>query len=77
MVRDLVNNAPKGYKPHNYENMRTTMLSEGRARVEARIQDIKDSLKESGVSIVSDGYKMSTITPLSIFWFLVQKELRY
>eukprot|EP00253_Pinus_taeda_P016332 PITA_16332 len=56
MVRDLVNNAPKGYKPPSYEKMRTSVLSEERAWVEARLQDIKDSWKESGVSIVSDGW---------------------
>ena len=41
MVRDLVNTAPKGYKPPSYEKMRTSVLSEERARIEARLHDIK------------------------------------
>ena len=55
MVRDLVNTAPKGYKPPSYEKMRTTMLSEERVQIEASLHNIRNNWKEYGVSIVSDG----------------------
>ena len=54
-MRDLVNTTPKGCMPPSYEKMRMTALSEERAQVEARFQDIKDSWKEFGVSIASNG----------------------
>eukprot|EP00253_Pinus_taeda_P028749 PITA_28749 len=44
--------------------MRTSVLYEERARVEAKLQDIKDSWKESGVSIVSDGWTDVNHRPL-------------
>ena len=45
MVRYLVNIAPKGYKPPNYEKMGIIVLSEERSRIEARLHDIKDGWK--------------------------------
>ena len=64
MVRDLVNTAPKGYKPPSYEKMRTSVLSEERARIEARLHDIKYGWKDSGISIVSDGWTDVNHRPL-------------
>jgi len=64
MVNDLVNNAPKNYKPPSYKNVRTTVLSKDRARIEATLHNIKDSWKESEVSIVSDGWTDANHRPL-------------
>ena len=64
MVRDLIKNSLNGYKPPSYEKMRTTLLFEERAQVEVKFQEIKDSWKEYGVSIVSYGWTYVNHHPL-------------
>ena len=56
MVR-AVNEAPKGFKSPGYEKIRTTLLDDEVARVDAAMLPIKDTWTETGVTIVSDGWK--------------------
>ena len=61
---DAINEAPNGYKPPGYEKLRTTILHDERKSVEVELQPIRDSWAQSGVSIVSDGWKDCRNRPL-------------
>jgi hypothetical protein len=63
MVR-VVNEAPRGFKGPGYEKIRTTLLDAEVANVQASMQPIRDSWIETGVSIVSDGWKDPRNHPL-------------
>ena len=63
MVR-AVNEAPKGFKGPGYEKIRTTLLDDEVARVDAAMLPIKDTWTETGVTIVSDGWKDARNRPL-------------
>ena len=61
---DAINEAPRGYKPPGYEKLRTTILHDERKSIEVELQPIRDSWAQSGVSIVSDGWKDCRNRPL-------------
>ena len=61
---EAINDAPHGYKPPGYEKLRTTILHDERKHVEAQLQPIKDFWVQSGVSIISDGWKDCRNRPL-------------
>jgi hypothetical protein len=63
MVR-AVNEAPSGFIGPGYEKIRTTLLDDEVARVENAMLPIKDSWVETGVTIVSDGWKDARNRPL-------------
>jgi hypothetical protein len=60
----VVNEAPKGYKSPGYEKVRTTLLSSERQSVDRQLQSIRDTWAETGVSIVSDGWRDQRNRPL-------------
>ena len=57
------NNIP-GYLPPGYNLLRTTLLQQEKAFVERKLQPIKSTWSEKGVSIVSDGWSDSQRRPL-------------
>lgn len=59
-----VNEAPKGYKGLGYEKVRGSLLEKEVELVEGALKPIRDSWVETGVSIVSDGWKDSRNQPL-------------
>eukprot|EP00253_Pinus_taeda_P007358 PITA_07358 len=59
-----VNEAPKGYKSPGYEKVRTTLLTSERKFVERQLQSIRDTWAETGVSIISDGWRDQRNRPL-------------
>jgi len=59
-----VNEAPKGYKSPGYEKVRTTLLTSERKFVDRQLQSIRDTWAETGVSIVSDGWRDQRNRPL-------------
>jgi hypothetical protein len=59
-----VNEAPKGYKSSGYEKVRTTLLSSEKQSVDRQLQAIRDTWNETGVSIISDGWKDQRNRPL-------------
>ena len=61
---DAINEASSGYKPPSYEKLRTTILHDERKSIEVELQPIRDSWAQSGVSIVSDGWKDCRNRPL-------------
>ena len=61
---EAINDAPHGYKPPGYEKLRTIILHDERKHVEAQLQPIKDFWVQSGVSIISDGWKDCRNRPL-------------
>lgn len=63
MVRSI-NEAPKGYKSPGYEKVRGMLLEKEVKMIEDSLQPIRDSWIETGVSIVSDGWKDSKNRPL-------------
>eukprot|EP00253_Pinus_taeda_P004460 PITA_04460 len=52
-----VNEAPKGYKSPGYEKVCTTLLASERQSVDRQLQAIRDTWVETGVSIISDGWR--------------------
>ena len=63
MVRKI-NEAPKGYTGPGYEKVRTTLLTKEVKHIETSLAPIKASWKETGVSIISDGWKDAKNRPL-------------
>eukprot|EP00253_Pinus_taeda_P021534 PITA_21534 len=59
-----VNEAPKGYKSSGYEKVRTTLLASERQSVDRQLQAIRDTWAETGVSIISDGWRDQRNRPL-------------
>eukprot|EP00253_Pinus_taeda_P034789 PITA_34789 len=59
-----VNEAPKGYKSPGYEKVRTTLLTSKRQLVDRQLKSICDTWAETGVSIVSDGWRDQRNRPL-------------
>jgi hypothetical protein len=59
-----VNEAPKGYKSPGYEKVRTTLLSSEKQSVDRQLQAIRDTWNETGVSIISDGWRDQRNRPL-------------
>ncbi|KAH9326345.1 hypothetical protein KI387_006523 [Taxus chinensis] len=52
-----INEAPQGYKGPSYENVRTTLLTTELEHIQTSLQPIRDLWKNSGVSIISEGWK--------------------
>ncbi|XP_057865649.2 uncharacterized protein LOC131073259 isoform X2 [Cryptomeria japonica] len=63
MVRSI-NEAPRGFKGPGYEKVRTILLDKEVKNVENSLKPIRDSWIETGVSIVSDGWKDARNCPL-------------
>eukprot|EP00253_Pinus_taeda_P031593 PITA_31593 len=59
-----VNEVPKGYKSPGYEKVRTPLLASERQYVDRQLQAIWDTWSETGVSIISDGWKDQRNRPL-------------
>ena len=59
-----VNEALKGYKILGYEKVHTTLLTSERRSVDRQLQSIRDTWAETGVSIVSDGWRDQRNRPL-------------
>ncbi|XP_059077784.1 uncharacterized protein LOC131876424 [Cryptomeria japonica] len=59
-----VNEAPRGYKGPSYEKVHGTLLEKEVKRVEDALKPIRDSWVETGVTIVSDGWKDAKNRPL-------------
>jgi hypothetical protein len=59
-----INNAPSGYQSPGYEKVRTTILHNEKKNVELQLKPIRESWIQSGVSIVSDGWKDCKNRPL-------------
>eukprot|EP00253_Pinus_taeda_P001739 PITA_01739 len=59
-----VNEAPKGYKSPGYEKVRTTLLASERQSVDRQLQGIWDTWAETGVSVISDGWRDQRNRPL-------------
>jgi hypothetical protein len=60
----VVNEAPKWYKSPGYEKVCTTLLSSERQTVDRQLQSIRETWAETGVSIVSDGWRDQRNRPL-------------
>jgi hypothetical protein len=60
----VVNEAPKWYKSPGYEKVCTTLLSSERQTVDRKLQSIRETWAETGVSIVSDGWRDQRNHPL-------------
>ena len=56
MIKFAANNNLVGYIPPGYNKLRTTLLQKERAHIEKLLKLIKDTWKERGLSIVSDGW---------------------
>ena len=56
-----------GYVPPGYSKLRTTLLHKERAHVEKLLKSIKDTWKERGLSIVSNGWTDAQKKPLINF----------
>lgn len=59
-----INEAPRGYRAAGYEKLRTTILHNERKNVENLLKPIRDSWIQTGLSIVSDGWKDCKNHPL-------------
>ena len=56
MIKFAANNNLVGYVPLGYNKLRTTLLHKERVHIEKLLKSIKDTWKERGLSIVSDGW---------------------
>ncbi|KAK9047980.1 hypothetical protein SSX86_033058 [Deinandra increscens subsp. villosa] len=56
-----------GYVPPNYNKLRTTLLQKEKENVHKKLEPIRRSWKEKGVSIVTDGWSDPNRTPLINF----------
>ena len=55
MIKFAANNNLPGYVPPVYNKLKTTLLQKEKARIEKLLRTIKDTWKEKGLGIVSDG----------------------
>ena len=62
-----------GYVPPGYNKLRTTLLHKERAHVEKLLKSIKDTWKERGLSIVSDGWTYAQKRPFINFMATSEK----
>jgi hypothetical protein len=60
----MIANFGKGYVPPSSETIRTTLLKRSKERVTGRLRKIKDSWKETGCTIISDGWSDMSHRPL-------------
>ncbi|XP_030970895.1 uncharacterized protein LOC115991330 [Quercus lobata] len=73
MIKFAANNNLVGYIPPGYNKLRTTLLQKERAHIEKLLRAIKDTWKEKGLSIVSDGWTDVQKRPLINFMATSQK----
>ena len=73
MIKFATNNNLAGYVPPGYNKLRTTLLQKERAHVEKLLKLIKDTWKEKGLSIVSDGWTDVQKRPLINFMATSEK----
>lgn len=59
-----INNAPAGYKPPMYENIRTTLIDKEKIRLEQQTTPLKRVWVSEGCSIVMDGWMDTRNRPL-------------
>lgn len=59
-----VNEAPQGYTGPGYEKVRCTLLAKKVKSLENALAPIRNSWKQTGVSIISDGWKDTKNQPL-------------
>ena len=59
-----VNEAPKGYMGPGYEKVRSTLLAKEVKSIDTALAPIRNSWKQIGVSIISDGWKDAKNRPL-------------
>ncbi|XP_022874101.1 uncharacterized protein LOC111392920 [Olea europaea var. sylvestris] len=62
--RALANSNLAGYTPPSYNRLRTTLLAQEKEHINRKLQPIKDSWREKGASIVSDGWSDRQKRPL-------------
>ncbi|XP_075638455.1 uncharacterized protein LOC142610526 [Castanea sativa] len=67
MIKFAANNNLVGYVPPGYNKLRTTLLHKERAHIEKLLKSIKETWKENGLSIVSDGWTDIQKRPLINF----------
>jgi hypothetical protein len=60
----MIANFGKGYVPLSTETIRTTLLKRSKERVTSRLRKIKESWKETGCTIISDGWSDMRHGPL-------------
>ncbi|KAL7189687.1 hypothetical protein ACSBR1_039348 [Camellia fascicularis] len=60
----LANSKLSSYSPPTYDRLRTTLLAQEKAHVNRKLQHIKDSWQNKGVSICSDGWSDRQKRPL-------------
>ena len=67
MIKFAANNNLVGYVPPGYNKLKTTLLHKERAHIEKLLKSIKDTWKERGLSIVSNGWTDAQKKPLINF----------
>ncbi|XP_075633698.1 uncharacterized protein LOC142606196 [Castanea sativa] len=67
MIKFAANNNLVGYVPPGYNKLRTTLLHKERTHIEKLLKSIKETWKEKGLCIVSDGWTDSRKRPLINF----------
>ena len=60
----MIANFGKGYVPPTSEALRTTLLKRSKERVTSRLKKVKESWKETGCTIISDGWSDMNHRPL-------------
>ena len=74
MIKFAANNNLAGYIPPGYNKWRTILLQKEMAYIEKLLRSIKDSWKEKGLSIVSDGWRDVQKMPLINFMATSEKD---
>ena len=74
MIKFVANNNLVGYVPLGYNKLRTTLLHKERAHIEKLLKSIKETWKEKGLSIVSDGW--TDIQKMPFINFMATSEKR-
>ncbi|XP_075640296.1 putative transcriptional regulator tpeD [Castanea sativa] len=73
MIKFACNNNLTGYIPPGYNKLRTTLLHKEKVHIEKLLKSIKDTWKERGLSIVSDGWTDPQKRPLINFMATSEK----
>ncbi|KAL0005902.1 hypothetical protein SO802_013463 [Lithocarpus litseifolius] len=73
MIKFAANNNLAGYVPPGYNKLRTTLLQKERSHIEKLLKSVKDTWKENGLSIVSDGWTDVQKRPLINFMATSEK----
>ncbi|XP_075645144.1 uncharacterized protein LOC142616155 [Castanea sativa] len=73
MIKFACNNNLVGYIPPGYNKLRTTLLHKEKVHIEKLLKSIKDTWKERGLSIVSNGWTDPQKRPLINFMATSEK----